>query len=203
MTMERLWAWRDPGLARSLRWYAAVAANRKPAKFRIAAAVPASLPLAEAAEPALWKELERLTPVFLSSWGGLRSRPPEQQPARSLPGARLADAWPLQFLPRLPRLCQGGAALPSSRYPRRQAALRGLVYAREQRGISQERQRAFHRAVQSWEAAAGICRTAGMTPQLRTNLGHLLRGYRAQGRLADVDRVESELRQLKAEERSR
>ena len=64
--LERLWVWRDPGLARSLGWYAAVAANRRPAKFRIAAAIPASLPLAEAPEPALWEELERLTPVFLS-----------------------------------------------------------------------------------------------------------------------------------------
>jgi putative pyruvate formate lyase activating enzyme len=70
--LGQLWVWRDPGLARSLAWYAAVAANRKPAKFRIAAAIPASLPLAEAPEPALWEELERLTPVFLSCWGGVR-----------------------------------------------------------------------------------------------------------------------------------
>jgi putative pyruvate formate lyase activating enzyme len=81
--LEQLWVWRDPGLARSLGWYAAVAANRKPAKFRIAAAIPASLPLAEAPEPALWKELERLTPVFLSCWGGVRDevailRPPAE-----------------------------------------------------------------------------------------------------------------------------
>jgi putative pyruvate formate lyase activating enzyme len=70
--LERLWVWRDPGLARSLDWYAAVAANRRPAKFRIAAAIPTSLGLAGAPEPALWEELERLTPVFLSCWAGGR-----------------------------------------------------------------------------------------------------------------------------------
>lgn len=71
--LERLWVRRDPGLARSLGWYAAVAVNRMPAKFRIAAAIPASsLPLTGAPEPALWEELERLTPVFLSCWGGAR-----------------------------------------------------------------------------------------------------------------------------------
>ena len=70
--LERLWVWRDPELARSLAWYAAVAANRRPAKFRVAAATPASLPLAEASEPALWEELERLTPVFLSCREGVR-----------------------------------------------------------------------------------------------------------------------------------
>jgi putative pyruvate formate lyase activating enzyme len=71
----------DPGLARSLGWYAAVAANRNPAKFRIAATIPASLPVAEAAEPALWKELEQLTPVFLSCWGGLRDEVASLRPA--------------------------------------------------------------------------------------------------------------------------
>ena len=70
--LERLWVWRDSGLARSLGWYAAVAANRRAAKFRAAAAIPASLPLAEAPEPALWEELERLTPVFLSCWSEVR-----------------------------------------------------------------------------------------------------------------------------------
>lgn len=81
--------------------------------------------------------------------------------------------------------------------------IEGLAYAREQRGLVQEQQRAFDRAAQSWEAAAGICRTASMTPQLRINLAHLARGYRNQGKLGDVDRVELELRQLKAEEQSR
>ena len=62
----QLWVWRDPALAQSLGWYAAVAANRKPAKFRIAATIPVSLALEEAPEQALWEELERLTPAFLS-----------------------------------------------------------------------------------------------------------------------------------------
>jgi putative pyruvate formate lyase activating enzyme len=36
--LGQLWVWRDPGLAWSLEWYAAFAANRMPAKFRVAAA---------------------------------------------------------------------------------------------------------------------------------------------------------------------
>ncbi len=62
---DRLWVWDDPALAGSLRWYREVAANRKPAKFRIAATVPVALSLREAPEPALWAELDRLTPVVL------------------------------------------------------------------------------------------------------------------------------------------
>ena len=68
----QLWVWRDPALSRSLGWYAAVAANSKPAKFRIAATIPVSLGLQDASELALWKELDRLTPVFLSRWSEVR-----------------------------------------------------------------------------------------------------------------------------------
>ena len=69
---EQLWVWRDPALARSLGWYTAVAANRKPAKFRIAATIPVSLALEDASEQALWEELDRLTPAFLSRWSDVR-----------------------------------------------------------------------------------------------------------------------------------
>lgn len=57
--LGRLWVWRDPGLARSLGWYVAVTANRRPAKFRITAVIPASLPLTGAPGPALWEEVAR------------------------------------------------------------------------------------------------------------------------------------------------
>jgi putative pyruvate formate lyase activating enzyme len=62
---DRLWIWDDPALAGSLRWYREVAANRQPAKFRIAATIPVGVPLHDTPEEELWAELERLTPVFL------------------------------------------------------------------------------------------------------------------------------------------
>ncbi len=68
----QLWVWRDPALSRSLGWYAAVAANQKPEKFRIAATIPVSLGLEDFSELALWEELDRLTPRFLSRWGDVR-----------------------------------------------------------------------------------------------------------------------------------
>ena len=68
----QLWVWRDPALSRSLGWYAAVAANSKPAKFRIAATIPVSLGLQDSSELALWEELDHLTPVFLSRWSEVR-----------------------------------------------------------------------------------------------------------------------------------
>ncbi len=69
---DRLWIWDDPATAASLGWYRAVAANRKPAKFRIAGTIPASVPLATSSEPDLWTELDRLTPVFLDRWRDIR-----------------------------------------------------------------------------------------------------------------------------------
>ena len=38
---DELWVWDDKALAASLAWYRAVAANRMPAKFVIAATIPA------------------------------------------------------------------------------------------------------------------------------------------------------------------
>jgi len=68
---ERLSVWDDPRVSGALRWYRAVAANRRPAKFRIAATVPLEVAL-DAPEDVLWAELERLTPVFLERLGRIR-----------------------------------------------------------------------------------------------------------------------------------
>ncbi len=70
---DRLWIWDDPATAAALGWYRAVAANRMPAKFRIARTVPVAVPLAESSEAELWEELDRLTPVFLGRRHGIRS----------------------------------------------------------------------------------------------------------------------------------
>lgn len=67
-TFDSLWVWRDPALRTPLRWYVDVAENRKPAKFRIAATIPVDVPLADTAEDDLWRELDRLTPVFVAEW---------------------------------------------------------------------------------------------------------------------------------------
>ena len=68
---DRLRVWSDPATRRHLGWYREVAANRRPAKFRIAATVPVEVAL-DAAEPDLWVELERLTPNFLERWHEIR-----------------------------------------------------------------------------------------------------------------------------------
>src|SRR5262249_38000572 len=62
---DRLRVWEDPALAARLDWYRAVAANRMPAKFVIAATVPVALAPKVASEGELWAELDRLTPAFL------------------------------------------------------------------------------------------------------------------------------------------
>jgi putative pyruvate formate lyase activating enzyme len=67
-----LQVWRDPGTASALSWYRDVAENRRPAKFRIAATVPAAVSLKDAPEEALWRELDRLTPHFLERWRRIR-----------------------------------------------------------------------------------------------------------------------------------
>jgi putative pyruvate formate lyase activating enzyme len=69
---DRLWVWNDPALRDSLSWYAAVADNRKPAKFRIAATLPVAVPLADAPEDALWAELDQQTPIFLETQRAIR-----------------------------------------------------------------------------------------------------------------------------------
>ncbi|MGF1609533.1 MAG: radical SAM protein [Kiloniellales bacterium] len=69
---DQLWAWDDPATASSLRWYRAVAVNRKPAKFRIAGTIPVALSFEHASEDELWAELDRLTPHFLARWRAIR-----------------------------------------------------------------------------------------------------------------------------------
>ncbi len=59
-------------MASSLAWYRAVAANRNPAKFRIARTIPVALSLAQSSEDELWDEIDRLTPLFLARWRGIR-----------------------------------------------------------------------------------------------------------------------------------
>lgn len=69
---DRLWVWQKPRIAQALAWYRAVATDRMPAKFRIAATVPSDLDPWSAAEPELAAELDRLTPVFLARWRAIR-----------------------------------------------------------------------------------------------------------------------------------
>src|SRR5499427_7214455 len=68
--------WHDPAICNALSWYLAVAENRRPAKFRIAATVAAALDPQAASEDALWDELDRLTPVFLGRWRAIRAGAP-------------------------------------------------------------------------------------------------------------------------------
>jgi hypothetical protein len=55
----------------------------------------------------------------------------------------------------------------------------GLAEALEWQGLSQERQRAYDRAVDSWYESALICKSFEMTDRLPRVLDHLKRGYRA------------------------
>ncbi len=71
-SFDQLWVWSDAATASSLGWYRAVAANRKPAKFRIASTIPVAVPLRESPEAVLWDELGRLTPDFLTRWRAIR-----------------------------------------------------------------------------------------------------------------------------------
>jgi putative pyruvate formate lyase activating enzyme len=71
--LARLRIWGDPAIRSALSWYLEVAENRRPAKFRIAATVATPLDLAAESEDALWVELERLTPTFLSRWHQIRA----------------------------------------------------------------------------------------------------------------------------------
>ncbi len=61
---DELRFWRTDDLRGRLDWYRAVAANRLPAKLRIAATLPAGAAL-DAPEDELWQALEAATPAFL------------------------------------------------------------------------------------------------------------------------------------------
>ena len=65
--------WNDPAIRGALSWYLAVAENRRPAKFRIAATVATQLDPAISSEEALWAEFDRLTPMFLARWQAIRA----------------------------------------------------------------------------------------------------------------------------------
>jgi putative pyruvate formate lyase activating enzyme len=71
--LARLRIWDDPAIRDSLSWYLAVAENRRPAKFRIAATLPTQLDPATSSENALWAELDHLTPIFLARWQASRA----------------------------------------------------------------------------------------------------------------------------------
>ena len=69
---SQLQVWRDPAIAGALAWYRQVAENRMPARFRIAATISVTLSVDDAPEEALWRELERLTSVFLERCAAIR-----------------------------------------------------------------------------------------------------------------------------------
>ena len=70
---DQLWIWDDAAVAVPLDWYRSVAANRLPAKFRIAATIPVDGEPADADEDALWQALARLTPEFLARRDAIRA----------------------------------------------------------------------------------------------------------------------------------
>jgi putative pyruvate formate lyase activating enzyme len=84
--LDQLKIWDDPAIRAALAWYLAVAENRRPAKFRIAATVPTKLDPAAESEDALWAELDRLTPRFVARWEAIRAGAtlPEQADGPSL-----------------------------------------------------------------------------------------------------------------------
>ena len=116
--LARLRIWDDPAIRDGLSWYLAVAENKRPAKFRIAATLPTQLDPATSGEEALWAELDRLTPIFLARWRAIRAGAliagdsGRAKLARAVPRACLSDALPLQFLsvelPRRPATTASG-----------------------------------------------------------------------------------------------
>ena len=53
----------------------------------------------------------------------------------------------------------------------------GLAESLEWRGLCQEKQNAYDRAVESWESGASVCQAFEMEAQMKSMLGHLRRGY--------------------------
>jgi len=64
--------WDEPAIRDGLSWYLAVAENRRPAKFRIAATLATQLDPATSGEEALWTEFDRLMPIFVARWQAIR-----------------------------------------------------------------------------------------------------------------------------------
>jgi tetratricopeptide (TPR) repeat protein len=73
----------------------------------------------------------------------------------------------------------------------------GKAMALEWRGLSQEKQNAYDRAVASWEEAELLSRAFELPHRLRPVLEHLRRGYRQLKNQEAVAAVETELRQVK------
>ena len=97
--LAHLGIWNDQAVRDALSWYLAVAENRRPAKFRIAATIATRLDLSESSEDALWAELDRLTPIFLERWQAIRAGAiagdREPKPSGDCPRACLPHALPL------------------------------------------------------------------------------------------------------------
>jgi putative pyruvate formate lyase activating enzyme len=74
--LARLGIWDDPAIRDGLSWYLAVAENRRPAKFRIAATLATQLDPATSGEEALWTEYDRLMPIFVARWQAIRAGAP-------------------------------------------------------------------------------------------------------------------------------
>jgi hypothetical protein len=70
----------------------------------------------------------------------------------------------------------------------------GLAEALEWQGLSQERQEAYDRAVDSWYESALICKSFEMTERLPRVLAHLKRGYRALEMYDELERFDAEWR---------
>jgi tetratricopeptide (TPR) repeat protein len=76
------------------------------------------------------------------------------------------------------------------------------IRALESRGLCQEKQGAFDRAVGSWEAAAHLSRKIELPEFLRKNLEHLARVYRRFGRNDRLPQLEAELAASEASTRA-
>jgi len=70
--LDSLWVWQEDGLHGRLPWYRHVAANRMPAKYRIAGSIPVDLDLEKASEDTLWETLEASTPPFRDLFNRVR-----------------------------------------------------------------------------------------------------------------------------------
>jgi tetratricopeptide (TPR) repeat protein len=68
----------------------------------------------------------------------------------------------------------------------------GLAEALEWQGLSQERQSAYDRAVDSWYEGALICKSFDMTDRLPRVLDHLKRGYHALGMQDELEQFDAE-----------
>jgi tetratricopeptide (TPR) repeat protein len=79
----------------------------------------------------------------------------------------------------------------------------GRARALERRGLSQERQGVLDGAVESWTAAAGMCRAIGLKDLARDNLAHLERLYERLGARRPLAEVRARLAELETEEGAR